>query len=145
MINLRDDNQYFDERHTLFGRIIKGWDFLMELQKIPRDEEKPQTPVIITKCGELRFENKLKKEQCTDLGLYEHDQDLLKAQAERAAKKRARTQAVMAAMEKEQKEEEEKEKVSEEEIKKRREEEIKRKKDEAQRKRDETESYVEEI
>jgi cyclophilin family peptidyl-prolyl cis-trans isomerase len=25
MISLRDSNEYFDEKHTVFGRVISGW------------------------------------------------------------------------------------------------------------------------
>ena len=82
MINLRDDNQYFDEKQTVFGRIIKGFDFLMELQQIERNEEKPVEPIYITDCGELRFDKKLKKDQA-DLKMYEPIIDPLEAKRER--------------------------------------------------------------
>ena len=86
IINLRDDNQYFDERATLFGRIISGFDFIEQyLSNIPREEEKPKRPVRITKCGELRFEDKLLKEQCENLKMYE-----ITEEQEKAMKKRFR-------------------------------------------------------
>ena len=28
MISLRNNNEYFDEKHTVFGRIIKGWEVI---------------------------------------------------------------------------------------------------------------------
>lgn len=73
MINLRPDNQYFDEKATIFGRVIQGYDFLMKLQTVERKEEKPVKPLLITDCGELRFEEKLTKEQATDLPIYDVD------------------------------------------------------------------------
>lgn len=70
MINLRNDNQYFDEKATLFGRIIQGYAFIEELMTVERNEEKPYAPIIITRCGELTFEDKLSEEQATDLAIY---------------------------------------------------------------------------
>ena len=71
MINFRDDNQYFDEKNTVFGRIIAGYDTIVHFQSIPRNEEKPIKPVLITNCGELRFDDKLKEDEAVDLRLYE--------------------------------------------------------------------------
>lgn len=73
MINLRNDNQYFDEKATVFGRIIQGYAFINELMEVPRDQEKPEVPIIITKCGELTFDDKLSEEQATDLAIYKED------------------------------------------------------------------------
>lgn len=73
MIALRDRNEYFDEKHTLFGRVIAGWDIIDKIQANPRKEEKPIIPVWIVKCGELRFEDKLTEDQADFLPNYQRN------------------------------------------------------------------------
>ena len=71
VISLREDNQYFDETSTVFGRIIHGLDFVLTtLQSCDIQEEKPVRPLIVTACGELKFEDKLTEEQAVDLPNY---------------------------------------------------------------------------
>lgn len=60
MINLRDRNEYFDERYVVFGRIIAGYDFIENVcAQVERKEEKPIRPITIVNAGELRFDGKL--------------------------------------------------------------------------------------
>jgi cyclophilin family peptidyl-prolyl cis-trans isomerase len=62
-ISLREDNQYFEEKNTVIGRVIKGLDFILSLQdNCEIHEEKPVRPLMITSCGELTFGDKLAKE-----------------------------------------------------------------------------------
>ena len=79
VISLKDKNFYFTEKNTLFGRIISGWDMIEKICANPRSDEKPIRPVIIHQCGELRFEEKLTKEQAEFLpnysrNVYEEDE-----------------------------------------------------------------------
>mmetsp|Transcript_36540 Transcript_36540/g.56102 ORF Transcript_36540/g.56102 Transcript_36540/m.56102 type:complete len:134 (+) Transcript_36540:491-892(+) len=73
LIAMRDRIEYFDERNTLFGRVIDGFEILDIIQKLPRNEEKPKRPVFVTRCGELRFGDKLTAEQCDFLHEYERN------------------------------------------------------------------------
>ena len=70
---MRDKIEYFDETYACFGRVISGWDIIDKAHALPRSEEKPDEPIIIAKCGELRFEEKLKEEQAEFLANYERD------------------------------------------------------------------------
>tara|TARA_B110000285_G_C14903449_1_gene504381 strand:- start:109 stop:744 length:636 start_codon:yes stop_codon:yes gene_type:complete len=70
---LRDRIEYFDEKHTCFGRIISGYEFMANCQENPRKEEKPIRPVIIHACGELRMGDKLTEEQADFLPNYERN------------------------------------------------------------------------
>jgi len=70
-ISLREDNQYFEEKNTTIGRVIKGLDFILGLQhNCEIKEEKPVRPWMITGCGELTYEDKLTKEKATDIDAY---------------------------------------------------------------------------
>ena len=74
LIQYKDKLEYFDERNVCFGRVISGWDFIKKIHdEVPRKEEKPERPVIVVKCGELRFDEKLGEEQCDFLENYERD------------------------------------------------------------------------
>ena len=59
VISLRGDNQYFDEKNTVIGRVIKGFNFVKSLEDKEITEEKPVRPFMITGCGELTFNEKL--------------------------------------------------------------------------------------
>ena len=69
-INLRDDNQFFDEKSTIFGRVISGFKHMDYFQNVERKEEKPLRPIYIEKCGELTGEDKLGVEEAEDLPMY---------------------------------------------------------------------------
>lgn len=92
LIQYRDKLEYFDEKHICFGRVISGWDFIEKIHEVPREEEKPKRPVIIVKCGELRFEDKLLVGQADFLENYDRDvyvEDRAR-EVKRQAKRKAR-------------------------------------------------------
>ena len=55
MISLRNENEYFDEKNTVFGRVISGWDVIEKIMNTPREEELPEGPIIVSNCGEYTF------------------------------------------------------------------------------------------
>jgi len=103
MISLRDRNEYFDEKQTLFGRVIAGWDILEQVQKNPRSEEKPIIPVFVMRCGELRFEEKLTVDQADFLPSYKRN---VYAEDEAADARRAQKRKLLQERQKKQAEEE---------------------------------------
>ncbi|CAI2366512.1 unnamed protein product [Moneuplotes crassus] len=48
---------WLDGRHTVFGRVIQGFDHFLEIEKVETGaNDKPLTPIIITNCGQLTEE-----------------------------------------------------------------------------------------
>lgn len=53
---------HLNEKHTIFGRIIDGWDVVQKMEENPTGEnDLPVKPVTIVDCGELGEEEKLKE------------------------------------------------------------------------------------
>ena len=60
-----------NEKHTVFGRVISGWDIFEKVQDLktgPKDV--PLKPVTIQECGELKGSEKLSKEKADFLQNY---------------------------------------------------------------------------
>lgn len=45
---------HLDGKHVVFGKVIKGWSVVVELENTPVDESKPRKPCVIDDCGELQ-------------------------------------------------------------------------------------------
>lgn len=64
-----NDSQFFiclasahnlNERNTVFGRVISGFDFVEKIEDTATGEDnKPSKDVTITNCGELKGDKKL--------------------------------------------------------------------------------------
>ena len=49
---------WLDGKHTVFGKVIKGLEFIKEIENIETDnEDKPIINVIIENCGEIKNSN----------------------------------------------------------------------------------------
>ncbi|KIJ66793.1 hypothetical protein HYDPIDRAFT_174152 [Hydnomerulius pinastri MD-312] len=57
-ITLRDC-PHLNGKHVVFGKVIRGYDDVVKkLAQVPVDEkDRPQTPIVITNCGELELRN----------------------------------------------------------------------------------------
>ena len=61
----------FNERHTVFGRVISGWEIIEKAEKVEVDEDDvPSKPVKIVDCGELTGDWKLKEDAAEFLANY---------------------------------------------------------------------------
>lgn len=94
VICTKDRVEYFDEKFTLFGRIIAGWEFLQLIEENPREAEKPIKPVIIHACGELIGDTKLKEADALWLtsyhrNVFEEDEKADKRREEKRVKMKA--------------------------------------------------------
>ena len=66
----------FDNRHTVFARIINGYDIIEKTEKIKLDDEdRPVKQVKIVDCGELSGDWKLTKESADFLPNYSASED----------------------------------------------------------------------
>jgi peptidylprolyl isomerase len=46
---------HLDRKHTVFGRVIKGWEFIEKCEQVETGaQDKPLTPIEIGDCGELK-------------------------------------------------------------------------------------------
>jgi len=69
---LYDQATHLDGKHTIFGRVISGWDICAKVEAMSEKamSEKPDKQVTIVDCGELKGEDKLSKEQADFLPNY---------------------------------------------------------------------------
>lgn len=68
--------EWLNEKHTVFGRVISGWDIIKQAQPIKTGaQDKPLTPIVIKYCGELLGEEKLTAEQADFLKHYESPEE----------------------------------------------------------------------
>jgi peptidyl-prolyl isomerase D len=44
---------HLDDKHVVFGRVLKGQDIVREIENLPTQSDKPVQPVTIADCGEL--------------------------------------------------------------------------------------------
>ncbi|KAI0833764.1 cyclophilin-like domain-containing protein [Trametes gibbosa] len=45
---------HLNGKHVVFGRVIRGYDIVERMAKVPTDEkDRPATPIVISNCGEL--------------------------------------------------------------------------------------------
>ena len=57
------DTPHLNSKHTIFGRIIKGYDFIDKVEANPTGaQDKPLKEVKIVDCGELTGDDKLTAE-----------------------------------------------------------------------------------
>ena len=80
---------HLNEKHTIFGRIIKGYDFVDKVEANPTGEQDlPKKAVKIVDCGELLGDDKLTSSNAdflpnyidvpmnmTDMHTHEHEDD----------------------------------------------------------------------
>eukprot|EP00906_Rhabdomonas_costata_P030964 RCo043767 len=75
---------HLDRKHVVFGRIMRGFEVMKELAKVPTDKDDfPQQPIVISKCGQV---NKTKVE----LPVEEAKEVILSTEDEQAARERQR-------------------------------------------------------
>ena len=80
---------HLNNKHTLFGRVIKNYDFVEKMEQNPTGaQDKPLKQVIISDCGELLGDNKIQESDAdflpnyidvpmnlTDMTMKEHEDD----------------------------------------------------------------------
>jgi len=63
---------HLNEKHTVYGRVIKGYDVIEMVEANPTAPgDKPLKDVKVVDCGELKGDDKLSKEQADFLSNYE--------------------------------------------------------------------------
>ena len=57
-----DTPQYLNGKHTVFGKVIEGYNVVQQIERTPADRgDKPKQPVVIANCGEIKAEKKVEK------------------------------------------------------------------------------------
>jgi len=65
---------HLNGKHTIFGRVIKNYDFIKEVEQNPTaGQDLPIKQVTILDCGELKGDDKLTRDQADFLKNYEMD------------------------------------------------------------------------
>lgn len=63
---------HLNEKHTVYGRVIKGYDVIEKMEANPTASgDKPIMAVKIVDCGELKGDDKLTEDQADFLSNYE--------------------------------------------------------------------------
>jgi cyclophilin family peptidyl-prolyl cis-trans isomerase len=63
---------HLDGKHTIFGRVISGWDICEKAEQLETGEsDVPKQAVTIAACGELKGEDKLTAENADFLSSYD--------------------------------------------------------------------------
>ena len=63
-----------NEKHTVFGRVISGWDIMEKAQEVKTGaKDVPIRPIQISECGHLRGSEKLTAEKAEFLETYVSD------------------------------------------------------------------------
>lgn len=64
--------EHLDGKHTVFGRVIHGYDICLYIEQIPQTQKSssPDLPVIISNCGVLTKEQRLPADKCSMLKHY---------------------------------------------------------------------------
>ena len=61
---------HLNEKHTIYGRVISGFDICEKAEKVETVSDKPKLDVQIADCGELTGDDKLTAETADFLSTY---------------------------------------------------------------------------
>ena len=62
---------HLNKKHTVFGRVISGYDFVQKMESNPTGaQDKPLKEVRIINCGELSGDQKISASNAENLPLY---------------------------------------------------------------------------
>lgn len=61
---------HLNEKHTIYGRVISGYDICLKAALVDKTGDKPNKPVTIVDCGELEGDSKLTAETADFLSSY---------------------------------------------------------------------------